>query len=62
MARFRDNAGIVAAIGEQKRYFGLGEQMDLVDRAPRRDMILERRTAKMGARISLTAIGRPSTV
>src|SRR6266540_2005228 len=34
-----DDAGVVTAAGEQKRYLGVGQPVKLVDRAPGRDVV-----------------------
>ena len=39
MPRFADNAGVVAAAGEDERDVGIGRQLDFEYRSPRRDMI-----------------------
>ena len=40
MARLADDAGIVAARGENEGHLRVGEEPELVDRLPRRDVVL----------------------
>ena len=61
MARLRHDAGVVAAAGEQESHIGVGQQVDLVRRRQGATWSCSVPTAKIGARMSLSAIGRPST-
>ena len=37
--RLRQDAGVVSAVREQERHIGIGQEMDLEDRAPGRDVV-----------------------
>src|SRR5271165_5489183 len=61
MAGLADDSGIVTAARQDEGDVGVSYEIDLVHRTPWRDMVVLRGDGEFGARISLSAIGLPST-